>query len=133
MTVSSGFAFDYTVSACGDLSSYQYRFVAPAATAKRVQLGSGASAPAPLGVLQDDPVSGEDGTVRVLGTTKLYVDAGTAIAYGDWLTAGSDGQGVVSTGSVFAAMAMEAVSSGSGVLIEAMLFPFGGFIADNTP
>ena len=133
MAVSSGFAFDYTFSASGDLSSYQYRFVAPASTAKRIQLASGASGPAPLGVLQDDPVSGEDGTVRILGTTKLYMDAGTAVGYGDFLTAGSAGQGVVTTGSAFHAMAMEAVASGSGVLAEALLLPHGAYLADNTP
>lgn len=133
MAVSSGFSWDETFSASGDLSSYQYRFVKPASTAKRVLLASGASGAAPIGVLQDDPVSGEAANVRMLGSTKLYVDAGTAIAYGDFLTSGSTGLGVVSTGSAFHAMACEDVASGSGILIEAILLPYGAYLADNTP
>jgi len=131
MTVSSGWVWDTTFTACGDLSSYQYYFVAPAGTAKRVQVATGASGPAPLGVLQDDPVSLAECAVRIAGTTKLSVHG--AVAYGDFLTSASDGQGIVSTGSAFSAIAMEALASGSGVKIEAMLIPHGAFLADNTP
>ena len=133
MTVSSGWAWDATFSASGDLSSYQYRFVAPASTAKRVQLATGASGPAPIGVLQDDPVSGYECVVRIQGSTALVVNATNAIVYGDFLTAGSDGQGEVTTGCAFHAMALEALASGSGVKIEAMLLPHGAYLADNTP
>jgi len=133
MAVSSGWAWDLTFSASGDLSAKQYYFVAPASTAKRVQVATGASGPAPIGVLQDDPVSGAECAVRIAGTTKLSVNATTAIGYGDFLTSASDGQGVVTTGSAFHAMALEALSSGSGVIIEAMLLPHGAYLADNTP
>jgi len=134
MAVSSGWAWDETFSASGDLSSYQYRFVSPASTAKRVQLGTGASGPAPLGVLQDDPKSGYECVVRIQGTTKVSGDAeGTAIVYGDFLTCGSAGQAVVTTGSGFSAVALEALASGSGVNIEVMLLPHSAYLADNTP
>jgi len=133
MTVSSGWAWDATFSACGDLSSYQYRFVRPAQTAKRVELALGASNSAPVGVLQDDPVSGRECVVRIQGSTSLSVNATTAILYGDFLTAGSDGQGEVTTGSGFSAMALEALASGSGVNIEVMLLPHSAYLADNTP
>ena len=133
MTVSSGWAWDATFSACGDLSSKQYHFVRPAGTAKRVEGALGASGPAPLGVLQDDPTSLQECVVRIQGSTQLSVNATTAIAYGDFLTAGSDGQGEVTTGCAFHAMALEALASGSGVKIEAMLLPHGAYLADNTP
>ena len=133
MAVSSGWAWDVTFSASGDLSAKQYYFMAPASTAKRVLTATGASGPAPIGVLQDDPVSGDDCAVRLQGSTKLVCDAATAIGYGDFLTSGSDGQGVISTGSAFHAMALEALASGSGVTIEALLLPHGAYMADNTP
>lgn len=133
MAVSSGWAWDETFSASGDLSSKQYYFVAPASTAKRVLTATGASGPAPIGVLQDDPVSGYECVVRIFGSTKLVCDAGTAIGYGDFLTSGSGGQGVVTTGSAFHAMALEELASGSGVTIEALLLPHGAYLADNTP
>ena len=132
MAVSLG-NFDYTFSASGDLSSNQYYFVAPAGTAKRVQVATGASGPAPLGILQDDPSSGDVCNVRIYGTSQLSVNATTAITYGDFLTSASDGQGVVTTGSAFHAMALETLASGSGIKIEVLLLPHGAYLADNTP
>ena len=133
MAVSSGWAWDETFTASGDLSSNQYYFVAPASTAKRVLVATGASGPAPIGVLQDDPVSGLECSVRIMGSTKLSVNATTAINYGDFLTSASDGQGIVTTGSAFHAMALGALASGSGIVIEALLLPHGAYLADNTP
>lgn len=132
MTVSNGL-FDITFSASGDLSAKQYYFMRPASTAKYVFTACGASGAGPIGVLQNDPTSGEEAVVRIYGTTALVCNATTAISYGDWLTSASDGQGVVSTGSAFHAMALGALASGSGVQIEALLLPHGAFLADNTP
>lgn len=133
MAVSSGWAFDLPMSASGDLSSAQYYFVSHASTAKRVQKATGACGPAPFGVLQNDPTSGEEATVRVLGSTQVYADASSAIVYGDFLTSGSDGQAVLTTASAFHAMALEALASGDSVLIEVLLMPNGAYVADNTP
>lgn len=130
----SGFSFDLPMSACGDMASNQYKFVRQAGTNKWFQLANGASSPAPLGVLQDDPESGNVGTVRILGTTKVMADGDTAIVYGDYLTSGSTGMAVYSAGSNVAAIALEALASGSGVYIEALLLPFAsGNKVDNTP
>ena len=133
MAVSSGFAFDLPMSASGDLSSAQYYFVTQASTAKRVQVATGACGPAPLGVLQNDPTSGEEATVRILGSTKVYTDASSAIVYGDFLTSGSDGQAVITTASAFHAMALEDLASGDGVVTEVLLIPHGAYVEDNTP
>ena len=130
------YGIDFPFSASGDLTAAQYRFVTQAGTAKRIIRSTGASNPAPTGILQNDPRSGEEAAVRYIGVSKVVGDAeGGAIAYGDWLTSGSTGMAVVNTnGSSVAAMALEALASGSGVLIECLLVPFGsGNKADNVP
>ena len=134
MAVSSGFAFDLPLSASGDLSAKQYYFVMPASSEGAILLATGASGPAPLGVLQNDPneAASKEATVRVLGSTKVWADAATAIGYGDFITSGSDGRAVVTTASAFHGMALEALASGSA-LIEVLLLPHGAFVADNTP
>jgi len=130
--------FDYPMTACGDQNSNQYKFVqcASGGTNGRFELATGGSNPAPVGVLQDDPESLNTGAVRILGVTKLMADAeGTAIGYGDWLVCGSVGMAVATTtGSNINAMALEALASGSGVYITALLLPgAGGNMGDNVP
>jgi hypothetical protein len=125
----------YPFSASGDLSAAQYRFVTQAGTAKRVIRSTGACNPAPMGILQNDPRSGEEATVCVWGVSKVLADAetGTAIAYGDFLTSGSTGMAVANTnGSSVAAVALEALASGSGIYIECLVLPYAsGNKADN--
>jgi hypothetical protein len=139
MATYSGQGVDIPITASGDLDTAQYRFVMPATTAKKVLQATGGSSPTPLGVLQNDPRDGEAGAVRIIGTTKVYGNTACgAITYGDWITSGSDGMAVLSTGagSQISGLALEALSSGSGVLIEALLLitPTSGCgIVDNTP
>lgn len=139
----SGAGVDLPMTASGDLNATQYRFVQPAQTAKLVERGTGGSSPAPLGVLQNDPVSGGEATVRVFGTTFLIVSTACGtLTHRDWLTSGSDGQGVLAgtagAGSSIHAMYLGAtLTSGSGILGEAYIFPnpmsgSAGFV-DNTP
>ena len=121
----SGQGIDLPFSASGDLNAVQYRWVMPATTEGQVLQADGASGPEPVGVLQNDPRSLDAAAVRVAGTTLLYVDAGpSAILYGSFLTSGSTGLGVKQGGAgsnVYHALALQAVASGSGVLIEALL------------
>jgi hypothetical protein len=140
MTTYSGAYIDIPMSASGDLEDVQYLFVQPAETAKYVLTATGGSGPAPLGVLQNDPRSTEGAAVRLFGTSLLECSTACgAIGYGDWLTSGSNGQGVLAAGagSTVCAMSMGELSSGSGVLIEALIFPpsiqtiLG--VVDNTP
>jgi len=136
MMADYNWGFDYPMTASGDANALQYHFVqvASGGAGDTFEKSSGASNPAPTGVLQDDPESGNVGAVRILGVTKLIVNADSAINAGDYLTSSSTGQAVVSTGSSVAALALESVSSGSGVYIKALLLPYGsGNKADNTP
>jgi hypothetical protein len=140
----SGWGWDAPFSASGDLGAAQYRFVQPAQTYRLVERSTGGSAPAPLGILQNDPNTGEEAAVRVLGTSYLYVSTACGnIGYRDFLTAGSDGQGVLAggagAGSALHAMALppSTITAGSGILIEALLLlnPMSGSagFVDNTP
>lgn len=126
---------DFPFSASGDLDAVQYRFVMTACTPGMVLRATGASNPAPLGILQNDPRSGDVANVRIWGVSFLDVDAGTAIQYGDYLTSSSVGLGVINTnGSSVAAVALNAVTSGSGVRIPVLLLPYAsGNKSDNAP
>lgn len=140
----SGAGIDLPFSASGDLGAAQYRFVQPAQNYRLVERATGGSAPAPLGILQNDPGPGEEASVRVNGTSYLYVSAASGtIGYRDFLSCASDGMGVLAGtaggGSSIHAMALppSAITSGSGILIEAYLLPnpmsgSAGFV-DNTP
>jgi hypothetical protein len=126
-----------TLSASGDQNDNQYKFVMPATTAGQFLLATGASGPAPIGVLQNDPKSGDAGNIKLIaggGVTLLWIDGATAVGYGDFVTCGSDGRGVVSAtagSNPYYGVALKAVASGSA-LVEVLLQP-GQVAADNTP
>lgn len=119
----SGDGVDLPFSACGDLNAAQYRFVEAASTSNRVQQSTGGSGPYPLGILQNDPASGDGANVRVSGTSILKVNADTAITYGNFLTSNSVGMGIkISTASQpFHAIALQEVTSGSNIEIKVLL------------
>lgn len=123
---------DLPFSASGDMSSNQYKFVKPATTAKRIMLANGASAPFPLGVLQNDPLSGEPAQVKVLGTTQVWFSGSVNVTYGDFLCSGSTGAAEVAALSAVQGIALETITAGSGY-IEMLLFPLASVWADNTP
>ena len=134
MAINSGWGWDVGIwSASGDLSNRQYRFVQFSTNQGYVGLATGGSGPIPVGILQNDPKDGEPAQVRVFGISQVYADATSPIAVRDFVTAGSDGQAILATGSPAAGMALEALSSGSGVLISVMLLPAGVRLTDNTP
>ena len=125
MTSYSGQGIDLPLSASGDLNSYQYRFVA--LTSNRKVLGAtGASNPTPFGVLQNDPRDGEGATVRVGGLSLIYAEAVTPINVGTPLISGSTGMAkpALVSSSAVSAVALEALASGTGILIEALIIPF---------
>lgn len=126
----SGWGYDDSFYADVDFSSCgQYRFVAPASTAGYVKLHATAGGSV-LGVLQNNPKAGEVATVRILGSTKLEMDAASAASYGGWIKAGSDGQGLgyqsITASVVALGVALEAVTSGSGIRAEILLTGPGG-------
>jgi len=130
----SGWGFDLPFTAGEDLSSYQWYFVKPGSTAGQVVLATGGSGPAPIGVLQNDPKSGEEATVRIFGTTKVAASAASAIGYGDFVTSNANGLAILTSASLkpVSGIALEACSSGSAI-IEVLLLPGFACLADNTP
>jgi len=139
----SGAGIDLPFTASGNLNAAQYRFVQLAQTSRKVERATGGSGPAPIGVLQNDPDDGDGATVRTYGTTLLYVSTASGnLGYRDFLTSGSDGQGILAgaagAGSAIHAMYLGGtLTSGSGILAEAFVFtnPMSGSagFVDNTP
>ncbi len=113
----SGMGIDLPFSASGDLNSYQYCCVRSASTSFRVEPASG-SEPMVIGVLQNDPYSTGEATVRTAGVTKAWVSSSTAIQVGTLLVCGSGAQleGAVSTSSGFVGIALQDMLAGSGYL-----------------
>ena len=140
MAYYSGDTTDLSFSASGDMNSNEFRFVKAASTGglrPRIDLATGGSGPAPIGVLQNDPKSGGEAKVRVTGITMLAINGDATITYGDFLTSNSVGHGIVTStagSNPYQAIALEDVvaGAGSGVLISAML-QNGTVHADNTP
>jgi hypothetical protein len=119
---------DKTFIALDDLSDKQYRFV-HASGAGYVSLAV-TTAGSVLGVLQNDPVAGEEAQVRMIGFTKVMSNteaAASLIYFGSPITTASDGmaRGLNSiTASFFSAgLSMETVATGSGQYIEALIMP----------
>jgi hypothetical protein len=80
--------FKITLEAGADLSAKQYYFVKLDATGKAV-VCSGVT-DKPVGVLQNDPTSGQAAEVVVAGLTKVSTNAALAIA--DLIGTSADGQ-----------------------------------------
>lgn len=124
-----GQGIDQTFIASVDMSAYQYRLVKAGSVQGEITLATlGALC---LGVLQNDPRATEEATVRVLGSTKVYANSGTALTYGGLIKSGSDGMawgyGTMTASTYSAGIALEALSSGSGVYVEMLLIPTGAF------
>ena len=109
-------------------SAVRYKFVSFSSSADKVVLATGGSLPAPFGILQNSPCSGEEAEIAGPGSySKLRVIASTSlIGTGGLLYCGSAGVGERQTSaSAYAhAMALEAVASGSAI-IEVYVLPPG--------
>ena len=85
--------FTLSFEAGADLSAKQYHFVKlNGANGRSVVACSGAT-DRPVGVLQNDPTSGQMATVMVTGITQLVADAD--LAAGDTIGTSADGQAAV--------------------------------------
>ena len=143
MATYGGWAWEDSWVANADLSAKQYFCVTTGSVVGECKIGTGASGPAILGVLQNDPIQGDEAVVRIMGITKVSAcgavagGAATAIAYGDFVSAtGSDGRmrPNVSASSIANGIALEALASGGTGIIKVMLFGPGLVIsADNVP
>ena len=80
---------DITMEAASDLSAKQY-FAVKMSAADKVDV-AGANEKA-IGILQNEPESGEAALVRITGTSKVKSHDGSGIAVGDLLTPDANGK-----------------------------------------
>jgi hypothetical protein len=130
MAQSTGVMGDFSLGVAGvDLSTYTYRGVyldtslSGEAGSPWVQLSD--TSHRPFGVLQNKPKLNEACALRVIGTTKLVVDAVAAVSNivpGDKLKANATGMGIKAStdGDEVFAIAMEPATA-TGSIIEALL------------
>ena len=121
--------FDTTYIADVDISASQWYFVVAASTNRHVTISTTAGGSA-LGVLQNNPVAGEEAVVRYFGYSKVRANAEAAaspISNTGYVKSGSDG---MATGYVNAAASVWALgrgeedyASGSGAYIEIFVMP----------
>lgn len=112
---------DHSFEAGTTLIAAQHLFVTLASD-EAVDLAAKASTATPVGVLQNDPILADMGTVRVSGMTKLV--AGETIAAGQLITASAVTAGrcdvADATGNVILGMAR--TGGDAGEVITVMLF-----------
>ncbi len=118
MSASIG-VLNLSFSAEADLSSSQYRLMKLGSSAGQVKACDGVT-DTPIGVLQNDPTSGQAASVRVLGTTKVV--AGAAITRGAFLKTDAQGRAVSTStdNDPIFGRALEAASA-AGEIIEATI------------
>lgn len=105
----------------GNLSTKQYHFVKLSA-ANTVVICSGAT-DIPIGILQNNPESGAEATVMMLGTSKLVSDA--ALSVGALIGTSADGQGDAKTAGTdtteyVVGVALSASTAAGGVIEVAL-------------
>lgn len=104
-----------------DLTSNQYHIMRYSGD-HTIDISSG-DASAHIGVLQDKPDSGQNGSVLVMGVSKVV--AGASITAGKLITSNGSGRAIAATdGSqdVIIGRALEAASN-DGEVFEALIFP----------
>lgn len=115
MATDINIGYDITVAASVDLSTKQYRFV----TAAGAVAGAGAQA---LGVLQNDPKSGQGAGVRVMGVSKLVL--GGTVSVDTKISSDANGAGVAFTAAAVntsdAGASADPVNTGSHVMAIAL-------------
>lgn len=101
------------LTAVVDLSAKQYHVVALASTARTVKAATGAAV---IGILDNDPVAGQEASVIGAGMAKAY--AGGNITPGAFVTANSTAQCVVTTTAAAKVVGRAITGASSGQLFE---------------
>lgn len=112
-------------STCG-----QYRWVTAGSVEDEVKLSTTAAGSV-IGILQNNPQTGEEATVRMLGFSRAYAnaeDGGSPLTAGGHIKSGSDGMilgsiDFAASGYNSAGIALDAVSTGSAILVEVFVYP----------
>lgn len=113
-----------------DLNSYQYCFVkSSSVNSGQVHYATTAGASC-LGVLLNDPRAGEEAQVLIWGFTKVKANSESAaspLTMHGYIKSGSHAMaiGMANAGAsaVSQGIALEALATGSGVYVNAMIFP----------
>lgn len=86
---------DVSYIAAVNLSSYQYHAVIAGSVLGEVSSATGASNPAPIGILQNAPSAGEEARVRLYGVSKIFAktNSTSALGYGKYFSLNASGQG----------------------------------------
>ena len=121
-----------------DLTTHQYKFVTVASTVGNVKLATGASNPAPVGILQNSPSLGQEARVRVFGESVVAASGnlgGCQLAYGRYGMVASNGlfQSLsTESGCTVAGRWLDAATTGAtgSVFGRVYLYP-AGFTASN--
>lgn len=116
--------FEVTFRANTDLSGYKYYPVTSASVEDYVKLATGASNPAPIGIIQNDTASnvGDPVSVKMFGVTKAMVLAATSantacdIDMGHYLQATASGLAFVGGGGAHNARALGFLDSGCAII-----------------
>ncbi len=92
-----GLQADEIFTAAVSLASSQYFFVTAGSITGEVVIATGASNPAPLGVLQNTPAAAGKAIVRVFGRTSIAASPNACdLRFGRFVTAASNGAGLAS-------------------------------------
>jgi hypothetical protein len=114
--------YDQSFKTATDLSAKTGYFVKMSADLTVAICGDGGKA---VGVLQNDPDSGETATVRCFGRASVYV--GEAIDFGDKIASDADGKAATAaTGDHVLGLALS-TSDGTGAqpMIDILMYPCG--------
>lgn len=111
---------DIALIADADLDDYQYHFVKMTAD-NTVGVCSGAT-DNPIGVLQNEPLSGQIARVRIHGVSRVM--AGGVIAYGAKVGTDANGEGIAKTVSKTEYMGICLESAGAAELATVLIFGY---------
>ena len=112
----AGATIDEIFKANADLSTCQFRFVTLNAVDGEVIGATGASNPAPIGVLQNTPTASQSAVVRFFGRSQLTVPAtACTLQRGSFVSSTGCGGGIHSgaSGMIFGRVVSGSVASGA--------------------
>lgn len=124
-----GFQLTLSYKASADLSNYHYRGARLTAADSVTFTGSnGANTARGLGILVNDPPSGDAAQICVMGITRAVVHGACDVSAGDFLTSASDGElaKVTTGGSPFLARSLQAATAKATLTV----FVFPAYIGD---
>jgi hypothetical protein len=122
--MAAGAAIDEVFKANADLSTCQFRFVTLGTVEGEVIGATGASNPAPIGVLQNAPTASGNALVRVFGRTQLTVPANACTLTRGYYVSSTGCGGAIyagASGMIFGRVVSGSVASGTAGSLVALI------------